>query len=228
MDIVNPKSLGATLDAVNDAFFHGRVLSKPQRQRAAAWITRRQGLPGAYADMFAPTDADRMRGIRAFTGEKISSRAATAHILGEEACRTLILLGVGDGDVGDALQRVTAGMLARLENASQRGYPQGTYCCGTCSCSYWRHLAVGGLNRPERRLAAGLEALRARRRGDGLWQVFPFWYTLLALSEIDLRGARVELLYAAPICERYVRRSVGSDRFARRRRALAERVLGKC
>ncbi len=224
MKIVYPRSLAATLDAVNDAFFYGRRLSKTDRLQVAKWIAGRWGKPGSYAGMFAPTKKDFAEGIRFFTGESIKTRAGTAHILGEEACRTLILLNVTNKDVTDALAGATAGMLTRLAKEVR----SGMYCCGKCSCSLWRHLAVGGLDNAERRLAAGMKALKLRRDGNGRWKVFPFFYTLLALSEIDLPSAVAEMRYAAPSCERILQRSPKDDKFAQRRRLLAERVLENC
>jgi hypothetical protein len=61
---------------------------------------------------------------------------------------------------------------------------------------------------------------------NGRWRVFPFWYTLLALTEIDVAGAKAEKQFAARICERYLRRSPAGE-FADRRRRVAERVMEK-
>ncbi len=224
MKIIHSRSLAATVDAVNEAFFFGRRLLKSDRWEAAGWIAGRQGQPGSYAGMFAPTKKDFAEGIRFFTGESIKTRAGTAHILGEEAGRALILLNVTGKDVADALVEATAGMLARLKKEPR----PGMYCCGKCSCALWRHLSVGGLDKAERRLAAGMKALKSRRDGNGRWKVFPFYYTLLALNEIDLPSAVAEMRYAAPSCERVLRQSPKDDRYARRRRLLAERVLAKC
>jgi hypothetical protein len=226
MKIVDPSSLSATLDAVNDAFFHGRALSKSERERAAQWIARRQGRPGSYADMFAPTDRDFAEGTTLFTGETIRTRAGMAHILGEEACRALILLNVSTSTVRQALDRASLGMMSRLRKA--RELVTGTYCCGKCTCALWRHLAVGGLENAERRLAAGMKTLKFRRDGRGKWKVFPFHYTLLALSEIDLPSAIKEMRYAAPVCEQLLNRRARDDKYDRRRRVLAERILAKC
>ena len=104
----------------------------------------------------------------------------------------------------------------------------GMYCCGLCSVAYWRHVMVGGLDRNEQRLAAGMEALRTHRTDDGRWRRFPFYYTLLALSELDLELALDEMRYAAPLLERYVKRRVMGGRLPERRRAIAERILAKC
>jgi len=228
MRLVHRDSLAGTIDAVDEAFFLGRRLSKSAREQAAKWIAGRQGKPGSYADMFAPTETDFKRGARLFSGETIRTRAGTAHILGEEACRALILLDVSLAGVRQALGRASAGMMSRLRKA--RELASGIYCCGRCSVALWRHLAAGGLETvgPERLLTAGMKTLKSHRQGGGRWRRFPFYYTLLALSEIELPSALREMRYAAPTCERFLRRPSRDDPIDRRRRLLAERVLAKC
>jgi hypothetical protein len=54
------------------------------------------------------------------------------------------------------------------------------------------------------------------------------YYTLLALSETDLPAAVEEMRYAAPACERFLRRSPKDDGFALRQRDVVERVLARC
>jgi hypothetical protein len=191
----------------------------------AKWIAARQGIEGAYAGMFAPTPHDFNTGARLFTGEGIASRIGTAHVLGEEACRALLLLGSRRAAVRSALRRATEGIGARLAGAESRGGSAGFFCCGTCACAVWRHLTAGGLSGGEKRLSDGLRALRRHRDGAGRWRRFPFYYTLLALSEIDLPAATRELRYAAPACERAVRTRARDGQIARRRRLLLERVL---
>jgi hypothetical protein len=92
----------------------------------------------------------------------------------------------------------------------------------------WRHLAAGGLDNQEMRLIEGLKTLKSYRKQDGKWRRFPFYYTLLALSEIDSPLAVDEMRYTAEICERYVKRPSGDDVYAKRRRTLSERVLERC
>ncbi len=220
--------MALTLDALNDAFFHGRDLFDFEKQAAARWIAGRYGQPYSYAGMFAPCSMDYAGGIRVYTGEPVSSGESIGHVLGEEACRALILLDVKDRHVQDVLRKATKGMMNRLLLPS--GKPDmrhwAMYCCGVCSCAYWRHLAVGGLQDSEARLAAALELLKEHRKGDGQWRRFPFYYTLLALSEIKLPAAAEEMRYAAPVLERYIKRHPADDIFEHRRHALAERVLG--
>ena len=129
MNIVNHDSLSLTLDAVNEAFFYQNPLTWLQKEQAAEWIAGRQGKPGSYSSMFAPTEFDLKEGARLFTGERVQSRAATSHILGEEACRALIQLDVSITEVRDALERASLGIMGRLSPKS------GIYCCGKCSAA---------------------------------------------------------------------------------------------
>lgn len=223
MRLVDRNSLGATLDAVSEAFFCGHELSLAQRKQAAKWIASRQGLPGSYANMFAPTARDFQTGHRVFTGEKVTSRAATAHILGEEACRALVLLRAPLAAARVAERRAADGMQARLGRSNS-----GVYCCGNCSVSLWRNLSAGGLPNAKRRLTAAVKALKRHRLHDGKWRRFPFFYTLLALEEIASPAALAELRYALPACERYLEHAASSSPFVNRRRILARRILEKC
>lgn len=94
--------------------------------------------------------------------------------------------------------------------------------------SLWRHLTAGGLDNQEARLTEGLKVLKQRRDGTGRWRSFPFYYTLLTLTDIDLTQAVDELKYAAVVCERYLKRPATGDNLDQRRRLLTERVLEKC
>lgn len=122
MKLLHARSLASTVDAVNEALFFGERVPRSEARRVSTWIAGRQGLAGSYAGMFAPTSMDYSNGIRLFTGERISSGAATGHILGEEACRALLLLNVGTAGVRRALSQATQSMEARLaESELERG-----------------------------------------------------------------------------------------------------------
>lgn len=223
---VYTRSLSRTLDTVNEALFFGRLTPRAERERVSRWIAGRQGRPGSYADMFAPTSLDLKEGIRLFTGEMIRSGAAIRHVIGEEACRALILLKSRSGTVRKALEQASQGMLSRLSDPWDRA--RGMYCCGTCTAALWRHLTAGGLKDAEKWLVSGVRALKAHRDGEGRWRRFPFYYTLLALSEIELPGAFREMKYAAPACERYLARVRGDSSIIQRRRAVIKGILAKC
>lgn len=226
--MINRASLSKTLDAVNAVAFDQRELPSGERKLIARWIAARQGQTGAYGDTFAGFPAERQKGIVVFTGERITS-ASARHILGEEASRVLRLLDVREPKIQAALERADAGMANCLALAAldSRNSNPGKYCCGKCSVGLWRNLLSGGLDRQEERLRKGVgELLRAHRTADGKWRVFPFWYTVLALAEMDLPEAREELQYVAPVLERTARRALPSNVYGKRRHELARRALG--
>jgi len=224
--LINRTSLSQTVDAINAAHFSGRALPAAERGRAARWIAGRHGLPGAYGGTFAGFPPERARGIVLFTGERITS-ASARHILGEEASRALRHLRVRDPDVTRALRGADEGMMRSLERAAEdpRNSNPGLFCCGKCSVGLWRNLLAGGLDRREERLRRGASHLRSMRDGEHQWRRFPFWYTVLALSEMDSGDAKAELRYAATALERAVSRVVPSAGYARRRQVLAARTL---
>jgi len=228
MSLLDTNSLSSTIDSVNQELFEGRTLSLAERTGIARWIAGLRGRPGAYAGMFAPTEFDHSSDVKTFTGERLVSRARTRHVLGEEACRMLILLDSPDQSVKEALKLATSSMVKRLAESETEGRVQGLFCCGTCSAAYWRHTAAGGLDRNEERLTAAIRVLSEHRAGDCHWRRFPFYYTVLALSGMDFNPAVEEMRYAAPALERCLRQTTGEDMYSVRRRRLAEKVLAKC
>ena len=225
MKILYTSSLGTTVDAINDALFFSKPLKKSQKRYAVKWIAGRVDSNGSYATMPAPTKKDFAGGFKLFTDEVVESRAGTSHILGQEACRAMILLGCDNKSARQALEKATSGMLERLQQEKRAGM----YCCGTCSCAMWRHLAAGGLDKQQRRLTAAVKTLKAHRDDTGKWQRFPFYYTLLALTEFDFKAAVVEMQYAARTCENLLKRlPKANNKYARRRKAIIEHVLSVC
>jgi hypothetical protein len=221
-------SLAALVDSIEQKRYFGQKIPARELLAAARKIASRQGLPGSYAGMFAPTRLEFRRGIRVFTGEPVPSGAATAHILGEECCRLLLKLDVKDRSVSAALERAEAGMRERLKSPEQvHARHVGFYCCGICTVSFWRHLAAGGLDSAVPRFRDGLRVLASCRSDNNRWTRFPFFYTLLALTEIELPEARKELRGAAPATERSLKALRGAGRFPKRRRAVLEQALAR-
>jgi hypothetical protein len=226
--LINKASLSKTVDSINAAQFEGRALAAAERRQAARWIAGRQGLPGSYGGTFAGLPSERSRGIVLFTGERIAS-ASARHILGEEASWALRQLRVHDPKVTRALEAADEGLMRCLARAAEdpRKRNPGLYCCGKCSVGLWRNLLGGGLDRREERLRCGALHLRSVRDGQRQWRKFPFWYTVLALSEMDSAEARTELRYAEPALVRAANRAVPSPLYARRRHELALRILNR-
>jgi hypothetical protein len=90
----------------------------------------------------------------------------------------------------------------------------------------WRNLLAGGLDRQEERLRRGVGLLRAAR-SEGHWRGCPFWYTTLALSEMDFPESSKELEYARDALARAAARRNPKTIHARRRQELARRVLDR-
>lgn len=223
---INRKSLSETLDSVNEALFFNHKTLSAEREEVAKWIASRQGKPNSYAEMFAPTANDIKNGIRLFTGETVRSGAALRHVSGEEACRALIMLKPRSKEARTAMKKASAGILSRLDIARQN--KRELFCCGTCDPALWRHINAGGLPGAERWIESGLKFLKAHRNGDGTWRRFPFYYTLLALTETDLSAAVRELRYAADACERRLARMKPSSPIKTRRITVLERALEMC
>ena len=224
--LINKTSLSRTVEAITAANVDGHTLTAAERGEVARWIAARQGLPGAYGGTFAGFPSERSTGIVLFTGERIAF-ASARHILGEEASRALRQLRVRDRIITHALDAADEGLMQCLSRAAEdpRKQNPGLYCCGKCSVGLWRNLLGGGLDRREERLERGAVHLRSVRDGEEGWRKFPFWYTVLALSEMDSNEAKAELKYAAPALERAAARATSSSVYTQRRQALATRVL---
>jgi len=225
MKFVNKTSLAETIDNITDAFFFGNKIPKEERDSAALFIASRQGLPGSYFELFAPTEKDQSKGFKLFTGEKVKPSAASRHILGEESCRALILLKSPLKTARDAFKTANEGMNKRLGKAFGVPRPIGWYCCGQCTVSFWRNLLVGGLANQDSELAGGLNILKSLRDGKHGWRRFPFFYTLLALNEFENPLVIDELKYAGPRLEDLLSRKPRNDKYSIRKQALSERIL---
>lgn len=223
---VNRRSLSQTVDSINDSFFFDRPLGARERDEAAEWIASRQGLSGSYANMFAPTAAELRTGIELFTGERLAPSASLRHVSGEEACRALVLMKSPSKSVAAALELANDGMRQSLRRA--RLAKKNLFCCGTCDPALWRHITAGGLKGDEDWLERGMRILKSFRDGQGKWHRFQYFYTLLALSEMDFPSAKKEMSYTALVCERYLARAPRSGAASLRRRLVAERILAKC
>ncbi|MHC4472349.1 MAG: hypothetical protein ACYS99_15470, partial [Planctomycetota bacterium] len=203
MSLVDRKSLAETIHRVNDAHLTGQWPPKAERIEAAEWIASRLGLPGGYRGMFAGTKRDLEGDVRLFTGERTAPWAGRKHVLAEEACRALAVLEVRTKRARDALAAAEARLLPSLRRAvewqkEKDGRPTGEFCCGTCSLAMWRYMVVGGFAelRPKTWMTRGMKTLRGRRKGDGTWRRYPFYYALLTLSEIEAPGVVGEMRYA--------------------------------
>ncbi len=225
--IPHPQSLSITLDRINERHFLGESFDRTEAERTLDWLAGRFGTDSAYAGTFGITEQDRQSKLYTFTGERLQS-ASLRHIHAEETCRAIILLNRRVGrDRLPELESATSMLLGCFVQAHARGRQYGTFCCGACTVSLWRHMAVGGLGDYARYLDEGVGVLMSHQDGAGAWRRFPFYYTLLALSEVDTPNSRRAMSYALPECERRLRTIRRNTPFGTRRYRLLSRILEK-
>lgn len=217
--VLVPESLQETLWRLEEVRQGFREKSFPQVQEALEWVLSRQGLPGSYSNLFMPTKQDLTQGLHLPTGERKPTNAATRHILGEEALRTV---SVWKLESSSAFKEALKGFNQILEKP---GAKSGHYCCYTCTTAFLRTLAVVKPNKWDDILEKGLKRIRNKRTPNGRWHGYTFYYTLLTLSEIDTPSAREELRYASKIAPKLLKRYKRDDRISRFRRLGLEAAL---
>lgn len=225
MSLLNKTSLYRTVDNVNEAIFYGKQISKKEAGDIVKWVSGTLDTEYSYNKSFGVTRKDMKDRVFTFTGEPLNSPASMRHIMAEESCRVLLELSKITGRDVAALSRSNVNFYRMLEASHAAGKHPGTFCCGPCTVGLWRHLSAGGLPDYAENLDEGISVLHDFHDGAGRWGRFPFFYTLLALSEIDLPIAQKEINYAQPECERILNRLHNKNKFSIRKRDLLLRVM---
>lgn len=224
MSLLNKSSLALTIDNVNEALFYGKKISRAEAIKIIRWVCSRLGTKHSYNGSFGLTDKDINGKVYTFTGERLQS-ASLRHIIAEEASRILIKLSKITGRNIPELNESNKRLLKGIKYSESEGKPEGTYCCGPCTAGLWRHMSAGGLGSYSKKLPKGIEVLKRYRDIKGTWGRFPFYYTLLALSEVNHPSAKREIEYVKPVIEKKLRAIKSQGRFSHRRRDLLLKVL---
>ena len=237
MSFVDSGSLARTADQVNHAHFFGEKITKRDAREASKWIVSRywQAIPERIRNSAKPnprwasvpksfnlTDVERRKKPRTFTGEALAN-ASLRMVHSREAARALFILGaVLDEHPSEAFS-LCESVRDTANHLKEHGTP--LFCCGPCTVSVWRLAGIGAPVAADDALSHLLSALPKHRDGNGAWRRFPFFYTLLALSELEHPKAVAELKYALPRCERTRKMLKPGDAIAARRIAVLDRVL---
>jgi len=216
--VLIPESLQETLWRLEEVRQGFRSKSDTHVQEALHWVLSRQGLKGSYSNLFTPTNQDLTQGVRLITGERIGTGGGARHILGEEALRTVIVWGLKSSPAA-----VEA--LKGFDRILERGGKSGYYCCHRCTMAFLRTLAAVKPEEWDEILEKGLNRIKEARTPDGRWHGSPFFYTLLALSEMDTPSAQAELRHASKVAEKLLKRYRSDDRISRFRRLGLEATL---
>ena len=201
------QSLAETLWRLEEVRQGFRPKSGAQVERALRWVLSRQGLKGSYMNLFAPTEKD-LLGVKLPTGERIES-AALRHILGEEALRTAITWNLGSSHEAE---KAVASFNQLLERGETCAKSSGFYCCYKCTSAFLRTLNAVRPEKWKEIMEKGVQNIKKERTSDGRWHGFPFFYTLLTLSEINSPSAKAELTHAGKIAHRLLPRYQKDDR----------------
>ena len=224
MSLLNKTSLYKTVDSVNEALFYGVKIPKTEADSVSSWISSRYDTEHSYNHSYGLTGKDMNSKVYTFTGERLLC-ASMRHIMAEESARVVLQLSKITGRKPDTLAMTDEWFYKMLDASEKAGKPIGTFCCGPCTIGLWRYLNAGGLPKYRDNLPAGIMSLHGNRDETGKWGRFPFYYTLLALSEIDDTMAIKEVNYAMPACERALKRMNKENIFSRRKRDLLLRIM---
>jgi hypothetical protein len=92
--------------------------------------------------------------------------------------------------------------------------------CKSLTIAYMRYLTSSDLVDAPTRLSSFLTKLVIHRDGKGKWNGFPYYYTLLMLTEVDDPLAGDELKYAAPFSQTRPGLLSSVDPISRRRQVI--------
>ena len=222
MTIVRPTSLAATLDSAAEAFFYQKPIPADHRQSVASILVSRQIHSGSNSGFFIPFSAETEARSTLFSGERLLTDFARSHIQLIETARVLKLLGVDNDEVIHSI---------RLADQRMSSFCYSKFCpkgeCKSLTIAYMRYLSSSNTKDSIKRLNSLLSKLVSHRDGKGKWSGFPYYYTLLMLSEIDDPLATQELQYAAPLCEKQRGQIRSADPISIRRQAIITKTLSR-
>jgi hypothetical protein len=222
MITVRPTSLAATLDSAADALFYQKPIPADLRQDIVALLISRQIQSGSNSGFFIPLTAESAAQFRLFSGEPLNTEFAHRHIQLIEAARILKLLALDLSDVSKAIQ----GAEYRMDTTCySRFCSKGE--CKSLTIAYMRYLTSSDLKDSPARLNSLLTKLGSYRDGKGKWNGFPYYYTLLMLSEVDDPLATHELQYAVPLFQKQPGLLSSTDPISMRRQVILTQAFSR-
>ena len=183
-------------------------------------IISRQCHSGVNSGFFIPFAAESDAKVKLYTGEELKTTLARTHILMIEAARILKLLALDSHALTLSIQLADHCM----EKMCYRNFcAKGE--CKALTIAYLRYLLLDGTGNSTEQIEIHLTKLTGQRDGKGKWGGFPFFYTVLALSESDVALAVQELQYALPACKKQQAQSWPADSISIRRQEIIAKAL---
>jgi hypothetical protein len=195
MNITDEGNLFKTITNAAMFLFNGGSYTPSENVILTRWILSHQNRYKGF--IFYPTQADRENGIRLFSGEKPKTKFLADNAVELETLRILALIQPEALEVQQILQKANE-RLFRLCFAN--GCIQGE--CAHASIAFMRYLTAYNVNGSSDKFGQTLEILKQKRSGDGKWHDFPFFFTLLWLTDLPYSFAYDELSYSHDYCKR--------------------------
>ena len=198
IDTLKKNGLAQSINTLSKALIKGRIFSENEKAEIAAFIFDHKNPVDRFT--FYPTDAERINGIQLVTGEKTKTQLLANNALELETLRILSILTPGDSR-----------LLQLHEKADHRLQKLCFYniCitgeCATLSIVFLRYLTALSCDAHGETIDRGFAVLQQMRDGTGRWRKFPFFYTLLWLTELTFPQVKNELAYTLPACQRLIK-----------------------
>ena len=158
---------------------------------------------------------------RLITGEKLATKLAVKNIKALQKAR--LLSSLKDPSTKDLNK-----LLALDDWITKQCFAE--FCavgeCRQSSIAYLRYLGTFDDESTKSKVDSFVQILSEHRDDKGRWNGFPFYYTLLVLNELKTEGARKEIEYAFPACQRALKRVKESDEFYSTKHTTLVNALG--
>ncbi len=212
-------SLAELVEHLNELEWQGQFLLSAQRQEIVKYLMQFYHEENEYLG-FKVSAADFTYGARMITGERLHTQLGLNYVLGLEICRQFQLIDGFQVETTELIQAVNQKLLDRC-------FVRDDCLTGECAHSllaFWRYLITANWLDGRERIDHYVQLIKAQRDGNGRWNHFPFYYTLMVLFESDTPQADAELAYALPACLRSRDFIALPEPYANRRRALVQQV----
>ena len=218
-------SLAKTIDSLNECLFYNKSLPKKELNYLFNIVNDRQMHTGTNIGQISLTPNDYVEGSRLFTGERLHTKLAVKNILTQETFRVISISDENNTNTNGSLELANKWL---TESCFAEFCSVGECCHSTIG--YMRYLNTIKPKNTKKTLITFIELLKQYRNKMKRWEGFPFYYTLLALSEIDLIEAKNELRFALPACERMINgiENVNVNIYSQRRLDIIRQVFSQC
>ena len=216
----NTISLVDIVDRINEMEQQGEFISESMRDATAQTILKFYDGNKKFLGFYLPM-VDFKRGGRLFSGERLYTQLGINTVVSLEISRALSILAGGQPAVKSILDEVNQRLLKKC-------YVNDGCTTGECAhnmVAFWRYLLVNNWPDRDTRIKEILHHLNNSRDGNGRWDHFPFYYTLMVLLETGNNEAKLELDYALPACEASLPFISIIEPYLQRRKLILERCL---